>query len=51
IDFNLDCRSCLILLRGYNPLQFEEKINIQISSDILSILIQTDKAIYKPKER
>nr|ADE45341.1 thioester-containing protein 1.4 [Biomphalaria glabrata] len=51
IDFNLHCSYCRILLKGYNPLQFEQDIFIQISSDILSILIQTDKAIYKPKER
>ncbi|KAH9490190.1 hypothetical protein Btru_043914, partial [Bulinus truncatus] len=52
IDVNLNCDFfCRLRIRGYNPVQFETEEYIEISDLLVTILIQTDKAIYKPKER
>ncbi|KAK3785481.1 hypothetical protein RRG08_048616 [Elysia crispata] len=42
------CNDCRLKLRGRGNLQFEETVRLPISSDTVVILVQTDKAIYKP---
>ncbi|KAH9490191.1 hypothetical protein Btru_043915 [Bulinus truncatus] len=51
IDVNVKSDFCRLRIRGYNPVQFETERYIEISNLLVTILIQTDKAIYKPNER
>ncbi|RUS78587.1 hypothetical protein EGW08_013655 [Elysia chlorotica] len=42
------CPNCRLKVRGQGNLQFEHVHRLSISDDIVVVLVQTDKAIYKP---
>ncbi|XP_059152580.1 CD109 antigen-like isoform X3 [Physella acuta] len=50
IPTDVQCPGCQLRVRGRGPLQFERKISVGFSSNVYAILIQTDKAIYKPDQ-
>ncbi|XP_012945641.1 CD109 antigen [Aplysia californica] len=48
IPTNFYCPSCRLNLRGRGGLQFEREMYVPVSSSSVALLVQTNKAIYKP---
>uniref|UniRef100_A0A0B7AXM8 Macroglobulin domain-containing protein n=1 Tax=Arion vulgaris TaxID=1028688 RepID=A0A0B7AXM8_9EUPU len=48
IRSDFKCQSCRVRIRGKGDLQFEQVTFPVVSEQIVVIIIQTDKAIYKP---
>ncbi|CAL1532264.1 unnamed protein product [Lymnaea stagnalis] len=50
IDPNVECNECRISVRGQGALQFENSAYVYFYWETVNILIQTDKAIYRPSQ-
>ncbi|CAL1532265.1 unnamed protein product [Lymnaea stagnalis] len=47
---DIECQYCTLRIRGRGALQFEDSAYVDVNSQTVSVLIQTDKAIYRPSQ-
>ncbi|XP_012946903.1 CD109 antigen [Aplysia californica] len=48
VSTDLNCPGCQLHIRARGGLQFERNLPMRLSNTVVSVLVQTDKAIYKP---
>ncbi|XP_012936322.1 CD109 antigen [Aplysia californica] len=48
IPTEMNCTNCQLVVRGSSSYKFERSVSMYVSSVVTSVVIQTDKAMYRP---